>query len=146
MRYLAIDYGTKRTGLAICDAAETIASPLAVLHGQKELLKKIAEIVETENVDAIVLGLPLNMAGTEGPQTKLVRKFAEQLKNHLSIPVHFQDERLSSFSAEEKLSTADFTVKKRKKRIDAVAAAEILQAFLDQSHAPGNAGANPAQT
>jgi putative Holliday junction resolvase len=138
MRYLAIDYGTKRTGLAICDAAETIASPLAVLHGQKGLLKKIAEIVETESVEAIVLGLPLNMDGTEGPQTKLVRKFAEQLKKHLSIPVYFQDERLSSFGAEEKLSPADFTIKKRKKRIDAVAAAEILEAFLEQKTTENN--------
>jgi putative Holliday junction resolvase len=135
MRYLAIDYGTKRTGLAICDAAETIASPLAVLHGQKELLRKIAEIVETENVEAIVLGLPLNMTGTEGPQTKLVRKFAEQLKSHLSIPLHFQDERLSSFGAEEKLAPADFTAARRRKRIDAVAAAEILEAFLEHNRA-----------
>lgn len=132
MRYLAIDYGTKRTGLAICDAAETIASPLAVLHGQKELLNKIAEIVKTENVDAIVLGLPLNMSGTESSQTKLVLKFAEQLKNRLFVPIYLQDERLSSFGAEEKLAPAEFTRGKRKKRIDAVAAAEILEAFLEQ--------------
>jgi putative Holliday junction resolvase len=135
MRYLAIDHGTKRTGLAICDAAETIASPLAVIHGQKELLKKIAEIVEAENVEAIVLGLPLNMTGSESSQTKLVRKFAEQLKNQLSVPVHLQDERLSSFSAEEKLAPADFTRGKIKKRIDAVAAAEILGSFLEQKKA-----------
>ncbi len=132
MRYLAIDHGTKRTGLAICDAAENIASPLAVLHGQKELLKKIAEIVKAENVEAIVLGLPLNMTGTESSQTKIVRKFAEQLEKHLSVPIHLQDERLSSFSAEEKLAPADFTRGKKKKRIDAVAAAEILEAFLEQ--------------
>jgi putative Holliday junction resolvase len=138
MRYLAIDYGTKRTGLAICDASETITSPLTVLQGQKELLKKVSDIVETENVEAIVLGLPLNMTGTEGPQTKLVREFAEQLKKHLSIPVHFQDERLSSFGAKEKLSPADFTTKERKKRIDAVAAAEILQAFLEQKTTKNN--------
>ncbi|MHC4205365.1 MAG: Holliday junction resolvase RuvX [Planctomycetota bacterium] len=138
MRYLAIDYGAKRTGLAICDAAETIASPLTVLHGQKELLNKIAEIVETENVDAIVLGLPLNMSGTESSQTKLARKFAEKLKSRLSIPVHLQDERLSSFGAEEKLAPAEFTRGKRKKRIDAVAAAEILQAFLEQKTPENN--------
>jgi putative Holliday junction resolvase len=132
MRYLAIDYGTKRTGLAICDAAETIASPLTVLHGRKNLPEKIAEIAGSENVGAIVLGLPLNMNGTEGPQTKLVRIFAEQLKSHLSIPIYFQDERLSSFGAEGKLAPADFTRRKRKKRIDAVAAAEILEAFLEQ--------------
>jgi putative Holliday junction resolvase len=132
MRYLAIDYGTKRTGLAICDAAETIASPLTVLHGQKGLLKKIAEIIRAENVEAIVLGLPLNMTGTESSQTRLVRKFAEQLKGDVSVPIHFQDERLSSFGAEEKLAPADFTWGERKKRIDAVAAAEILEAFLEQ--------------
>ncbi len=137
MRYLAIDHGTKRTGLAICDAAETITSPLAVIHGQKELLKKIAEIVEAENVEAVVLGLPLNMTGSESSQTKLVRKFAEQLKDRLSVEVHLQDERLSSFSAEEKLAPADFTRGKIKKRIDAVAAAEILEAFLEQK-TPGN--------
>ena len=142
MRYLAIDYGTKRTGLAICDRAETIASPLAVIHGQKELLKKIAEVVETENVEAVVLGLPLNMTGTESAQTRLVFKFAEQLKDHLHIPVHFQDERLSSFSAEEKLASAKFTKEKMRKRLDAVAAAEILEAFLEQKTPRNSAGTN----
>ena len=137
MRYLAIDHGTKRTGLAICDAAETISSPLTVLHGQKGLLNKIAEIVEIENVEAVVVGLPLNMSGTESSQTKFTRKFAEQLENRLSVPVHLQDERLSSFGAEEKLAPAEFTKGKRKKRIDAVAAAEILEAFLEQK-ATGN--------
>ncbi len=137
MRYLAIDYGTKRTGLAICDSAETIASPLTVIQGQKELLKKIAKVVETENVNAVVLGLPLNMDGSEGFQTKLVLKFARQLKDYLNIPVHLQDERLSSFGAEEKLTSAIYTRKKKKKRLDAVAAAEILESFLEQK-TPGN--------
>lgn len=132
MRYLAIDYGTKRTGLAICDSAETIVSPFAVIQGQKELLKAITEIVQTENVEAIILGMPLNMTGTESSQTKLVLKFAEKLKGHLHIPIHFQDERLSSFGAEEKLASAKFTRGKRRKRLDAVAAAEILEAFLEQ--------------
>lgn len=132
MRYLAIDYGTKRTGLAICDAAETIASPLTVIEGQKELPKKIAQIVQAENVEAVVLGLPSNMDDSEGPQIKLVLKFADQLKEHLHIPIHFQDERLSSFNAEDKLSTVDFTRGKKKKRLDAVAAATILEAFLEQ--------------
>ena len=142
MRYLAIDYGTKRTGLAICDRAETIASPLTVIQGQKELLKKIAEVVETENVEAIVLGLPLNMDGSESAQTRLVFKFAEQLKDYLHIPVHFQDERLSSFSAEEKLASANFTRGEKRKRLDAVAAAEILVAFLEQKTPRNSAGTN----
>jgi putative Holliday junction resolvase len=132
MRYLAIDYGIKRTGLAICDSAETIVSPLAVLEGQKELLKKIAEVVKTEGVESIVLGLPLNMDDSEGSQAKLVLKFADRLKEHLDIPIHFQDERLSSFGAEDKLASAQFTRGKKKKRLDAIAAAEILEAFLER--------------
>ena len=132
MRYLAIDYGTKRTGLAICDPAETIVSPLAVLEGQKELLKKIADVAKANGVEAVVLGLPLNMDDSEGPQAKLVLNFADQLKEHLDIPIHFQDERLSSFGAEDKLAPADFTRGKKRKRLDAIAAAEILEAFLER--------------
>ena len=134
MRYLAIDYGDKRTGLAICDHAETIASPLAVIQGQKDLLKKIADVVETEGVEAIVLGLPLNMDDSQGPQARLIFKFADQLKEHLNVPIHFQDERLSTFSAEDKLAPAQFTRGKKKKRLDAIAAAEILEAFLEDKH------------
>jgi putative Holliday junction resolvase len=132
MRYLAIDYGTKRTGLAICDAAETIATPLTTFHGQKQLIEKIAELTRTEHIEAIVLGLPLNMDGSESAQTKLALKFAERLRDHLKIPVYLQDERLSSFSAEEKLASANFTKRKIKQRLDAVAAAEILEAFLER--------------
>ena len=134
MRYLAIDYGTKRTGLAICDPTETIVSPLAVIQTQKELLKEIKNIIETENVEAIVLGLPLNMDDSQGPQAELVKKFAEQLKNSLNVPVYLQDERLSSFGAEQKLASAEFTKAQKKERLDAVAAAEILQIFLEQKN------------
>ena len=135
MRYLAIDYGDKHTGLAICDPTETIASPFAVIEGQKDLIKKITDIVGSENVEAVVLGLPLNMDDSQGFQAERVIQFAEQLKNHLHIPIHFQDERLSSFGADEKLAPAEFTRKKKKKRLDAVAAAEILEAFLEQKNA-----------
>ena len=135
MRYLAIDHGNKRTGLAICDADETIASPLAVLRERGTLAEKIAEIIQTENVDAIVLGLPLNMDGSEGGQAKLVRKFAETLMARADVPLHFQDERLSSFGAEEKLREAGMTRKKKAARVDAIAAAEILTAFLDSKRA-----------
>ena len=135
MRYLAIDYGDKHIGLAICDAAETIASPLTVIQGQTGLVKEIADVVKAENVEAIVVGLPLNMDDTEGPQAKLVLKFGEQLEEHLDIPIHFQDERLSSFSAEQKLAPARFTRGKKKKRVDAVAAAAILEAFLEAKKA-----------
>ena len=140
MRYLAIDYGTRRTGLAICDAGETFASPLTVIEGRETLLAKITQIIEAEGVQAVVLGLPLNMDGTQGPQSKLVLKFADQLQAHLPIPVFLQDERLSSFGAEEKLAPANFTRGKQKKRLDAVAAAEILEAFLEQKRSAGAAG------
>ncbi len=130
MRYLAIDYGDKRTGLAICDSAETLATPLAVTREQKGLLRKIADIVKNENVEAIVLGLPLSMDGSESSQTRRVLDFAEQLKQHLDIPLHLQDERLSSFSAERELAPGKLTRGKKRKRLDAVAAAAILEAFL----------------
>jgi len=132
MRYLAIDYGTKRTGLAICDSAETISSPLKTIHGQKELIKKIAEVIEAENVEAVVLGLPLNMTGSESAQTRLVLEFGKQLEGFLRVPVLLQDERLSTFGAEEKLAPANLTKGKMRQRLDAVAAAEILEAFLEQ--------------
>jgi len=132
MRYLAIDYGTRRTGLAICDATETIVSPLAVIDSRKDLLDKIKEVIKSENVGAIVLGLPLNMDDSKGPQAQLVMKFSEQLKKHIDIPIHLQDERLSSFAAEEKLAPAQYKRAHKKKRLDAIAAAEILQFFLEQ--------------
>ena len=99
------------------------------------MLEKITNLVEDEKVDAIVLGLPLNMDDSQGPQAKLVIKFSEQLKRHLQIPIHLQDERLSTFGAEGKLASAQFSRKKKKKRLDAVAAAEILEAFLQQKDA-----------
>lgn len=132
MRYLAIDYGIKRTGLAVCDALETIASPLKVLHGHRRLVEEIEQIVTSENIEGIVLGLPLNMDGSQGPQARQVLAFADRLKQRLAIPIHLQDERLSSFGAEEKLQATGLSRSKRRERLDALAAAEILQAFLDQ--------------
>jgi putative Holliday junction resolvase len=131
MRYLAIDYGTKRTGLAVCDPSETIVSPLAGLATGKELFGKIVEIVEAEGIEAIVVGLPLNMDGSVGPQADIIGGFADKLKKMVTVPVYFQDERLTSYAAEVKLVERELTRKKKKKRIDALAAAEILQQFLD---------------
>jgi len=135
MRYLAIDYGSKRSGLAVCDAGPKIASPLTVVRGQSKLLIAIAEVIENHRIGALVVGLPLNMDGSEGPQAKLVRRFAEKLKKRFALPVYFQDERLTSFAAAEKLAPANLTNRQTKKRLDAVAAAEILRAFLDAGKA-----------
>jgi putative Holliday junction resolvase len=134
MRYLAIDYGGKRTGLALCDQSETIASPIAVIEIPAMVIQKILAVIRDEQVEAVVVGLPINMDGTEGQAAKAVRAFANELAGKTTIPIIFHDERLSSFEAEEKLAAADFTRKKKKKRLDAVAAAGILQSFLDKKH------------
>ena len=115
MRYLAIDYGSKRTGLAICDQSETIVSPLAVIEGKQALFTKIVDIIKSENAEAIVVGLPLNMDDSVGQQAKLALGFAEELKKHIDVPIHFQDERLSTFAAEEKIAPAEPSRKKKKK-------------------------------
>ena len=131
MRYLAIDYGLKRTGLAVCDADETLASPLVVLTGQGGLIEKIRQVAADQAVDAIVFGLPLNADGAEGDQAKRNRGFAAKLIKQIALPLFFQDERLSSFDAEKKLAALGITRKKKKKYLDAIAAAAILQAFID---------------
>ena len=131
MRYLGIDYGAKRTGLAVCDATQTIVSPLAVLDGQRDLAGRVSEIVASENIDAVVLGLPLNMDGSEGPQAKQVLAFARELRDYIRAPVYLQDERLSSFGAEQKLQEMGLSRGKKRQRRDALAAAEILEAFLE---------------
>ena len=131
MRYLSIDYGNKITGLAICDQTETIVSPLVSLPTTKDLIPKIIEIVKAENVGAIVFGLPFNMDDSIGPQAKKVQVFADKLEKLIDVSIFFQDERLSTFAAKEKMIAMELTRKKKKRRIDALAAAEILQAFLD---------------
>ncbi len=132
MRYLAIDHGTKRTGLAICDPDEKIASPLCVLHRGKDLPLQIAQIAKAQNVGAIVVGLPVNMDDSEGPQAKLVKAFIDELGSYVDTPIYMQDERLSSFAAEEKLQASGLSRGKKRNLVDAVAAAEILQAFLER--------------
>jgi len=131
MRYLAIDLGDKRTGLAICDAEEVIASPLCLIEDQTSLITRIKKIIDDEQVGGLVVGLPLNMDDTEGPKAKQIRAFAKELGDNVELPIYFQDERLTSFDAEKKLA-GQYTRKKKKKRLDAIAAAVILQAFLEE--------------
>ena len=131
MKYLAIDYGSRRTGLAVCDPSQTICSPLAVLDSTRDLIAQITEFIKTENAEAVVIGLPLNMDDSEGPQAKSVRAFAADLAKSIEIQIHFQDERLTSFAADEKLDMTDLSPAQKKQRRDAVAAADILQTFLD---------------
>jgi putative holliday junction resolvase len=138
MRYLSIDYGNKKTGLAICDQTETIVSPFASLPTSTELIGKIINIIKEENVEAIVVGLPLNMDDSVGPQAKKTQEFVGQIKKKIDKPIFFQDERLSTFAAREKMIPMELTRKKKKGRIDALAAAEILQAFLDSKKGTNN--------
>ncbi len=132
LRYLAIDLGQKRVGLAISDAGQSMAFPLGGLGTGPGLMSRIADIIQSEKVGAVVVGLPLNMDGSEGPRAKLSRDFAAQLTKVVSVPVTLFDERLSSAEADWKLAGSDWTRDERKKRQDAIAAAVFLQAFLEQ--------------
>jgi putative Holliday junction resolvase len=140
LRYLAVDYGRKRTGLALCDEGETMASPLVVVEGTTGLIERIKQTIAREKIGAIVLGLPLNMDGTEGPMAAEVRTFGGLLQKRLGVAVEFFDERLSSFDAEDKLGAMDLTRGKKKKRLDAIAAAAFLQAFLDSRRKADSGG------
>jgi putative Holliday junction resolvase len=130
MRFLCIDLGNKRTGLAVCDDNETIASPVGVIESGKSLYDEITGAVERYQAQALVFGLPLNMDGSENERTVQTRRFAEEIKDKTNLPIFFQDERLSSFAARKKLSQTGLTHKKKKDRIDAIAAADILREFI----------------
>jgi putative Holliday junction resolvase len=132
MRYLAIDYGAKRCGLAVCDPLEMVVSPLEVIDGRRNLIKRIVEVIEAEGIEAVVLGLPLNMDNSAGRQAEVVKEFSKRLKKKINLTIHFQDERLSSFAAKERLADIELTRKEKRKRFDAVAAAFILESFLEQ--------------
>jgi len=131
MRYLAIDYGLKRLGLAHCDAGEMIVSPLCQLPYDSIVLEKLRQIITDSEIQAVVVGLPLNMDGSESEQSKASRKFAQNLEKTISLPVHLQDERLSSAAADEILNESGLTNKKRKARRDMLAACDILRNFLE---------------
>lgn len=133
-RFCAVDYGTKRIGLAIGDPGGGIASPLTTVAVRGEAADSAREViaaVEDYEVAEWVVGLPLNMDGSEGPQAKAARAFAKQLDRLSGKQVHLWDERLSSRTADGYLAEAELTRKKRKARRDRVAAQVILQSFLD---------------
>jgi len=135
LRYLGIDFGTKRIGLAISAPAGGIVSPLKMLDASERMeanAKAILEVVEEYGADAVVIGLPLNMDGTEGPQAKLSKRLAEAIRNAASdIPVHLHDERLTSHAADQRLIERELTRAKKKARQDAVAAQILLESFLE---------------
>ena len=133
MKILAIDLGDVRSGVAISDANEILASPIGTIsEPDKEiLLQKILNIIKENKVEKVVLGLPKNMDGTEGDSAKKARVFGENLKNSSGLEVVFQDERGTTLEASGYLNVSDVRGKKKKKIIDSVAATIILQNYLD---------------
>ncbi len=134
MRTLGVDLGRVRIGLALADDVLRTARPLRVISRRTEAadLAAIAAAVREYEVDRVVLGLPLNMDGTEGPSARLARSFAPKLEAALAVPVELFDERLSTFEAEIRLRDQGFSAKDRRSRVDAEAAAVILQGWLDR--------------
>ena len=135
MRKLALDIGTVRIGIASSDPMGIIASGYETYVRSGNIEKDmtyIAELAENKGCDTIVLGLPLNMDGSEGDKVKEIKEFAEVLKNYTNIKIDFQDERWSTVSAEKMLIESSVRREKRKKVIDKVAATIILQTYLDK--------------
>ena len=134
-RYLGIDHGEKRIGLAISDITGLIASSLTVIDAEKDVLKKIDAVINKHSIGEIVVGFPKNMNNTIGEKAKAILEFVEILKKHVQIPVHLWDERLTTKEASRVLIKADISRKKRKKVIDSMASQLILQGFLDRKNA-----------
>ncbi len=134
MRYLAIDLGDKRTGLAVADDETGLATPaltLPVARGPA-LVDAILRMIREHDVDTLVLGLPLKADGGEGPRAKCTRQFGVLLQEATDVPIYYQDERLTTYAANQRLAGTGRTHKQKKAARDAIAAAEILQDFLSK--------------
>jgi putative pre-16S rRNA nuclease len=134
MRTLGVDLGRATIGLALADEVLRTARSLTTLRrrGDEEDLAALLEVVREWEVRRIVLGLPLNMDGSEGPSARYARGFAAKLETGLGLPVELFDERLSTFEADVRLRDLGFSAKDRRARVDAEAAAVILQGWLDR--------------
>ena len=132
MKYIGLDLGTKTLGLALSDKLGTIASPYKVLRYTEinSLINELILIIKEQEIEELVLGLPKNMNGSLGFAAERSINFKEELEKHLKIPIHLVDERLSTMEAEKLLISADVRRKKRKKIIDGMAAAIILDTYL----------------
>ncbi|HEY3486378.1 MAG TPA: Holliday junction resolvase RuvX [Ilumatobacteraceae bacterium] len=134
MRALGVDLGSKRIGIAVSDITGTVASPLTVVHRSKSRrhdLLEIARIATEEEVDVVVVGLPLSMSGEMGAAARAAAAEAERLATVVGVPVETHDERLTTVTAERALIEADLRAPERRKVVDKVAAAVMLQAWLD---------------
>jgi putative Holliday junction resolvase len=133
-RLIGLDLGAKRIGIAICDAGRSVASPLSTLERKKftadaEALKRICD---EQGIGGVVVGLPLNMDGSTGPAAQAARAYGANLARALALPVLLWDERLSTVAVQRAMIDADVSRAKRAKRVDAAAAAYILQGALDR--------------
>lgn len=133
MRAMGLDVGTKTIGLAVADELGLTAQPVTVLRRKnlKTDLETLVRLAEERAVDRWVVGLPLNMDGSEGPRAASTRAFGEALARISHLPVIYHDERLTTVAAERALIEADVSRKKRRDVIDQVAASLILQGWLD---------------
>ena len=137
MRLLALDIGTKRIGLAISDELRLIAQPLEFVPAEPfdAFIERLKEILNGKPCELILVGLPRNMDGTYGPAAEKVREFVTRLKGAVPIPVRTWDERLTSAQANRVLLQGNVRRADRKQKVDAMAAAILLQSFLDASAA-----------
>ena len=135
MRVMAVDYGTKAIGLAICDELQLTVRPLATIRRERRDRNRVAErignLVVEHEVGALVVGLPLNMDGTRGEAVENVERFIAGLQPRLSVPIVTIDERLTSYEADQILREMGVSAKERKTRSDEYAAVLILQDYLD---------------
>jgi putative Holliday junction resolvase len=133
-RLLGLDVGTKTIGLALSDVTRSVATPYDTIRRGKFTAdaKTIREVVEKNQVGALVIGLPLNLDGSEGPRAQSTRAFARNLAPHVEVPMVFWDERLSTAAVERHLIEADVSRKRRAELVDRMAAAYILQGALER--------------
>ncbi len=132
MRYLGIDYGQKRIGLALSSVDEEVVTPYKTLKNssRQKAITEVINIVKQEKVEAIVVGLPIGLQGEETLTTRQVRNFVADLRKKVSIPIYLMDESYSSYEAESKLRELGMSSKKIKKIVDQVAAQDILITYL----------------
>ena len=145
MRILGIDYGSRRIGLAVSDPLGITAQGVQTLFRKNIAsdMKEIRDLIDEKGVVEVVVGLPKNMNNTLGEKAKEVLKFIESLKTHISIPIKMFDERLSTVIGTRALNEANLSGKKRKKKIDMVAAQIILQGYLDMEKSIGQNDESP---
>jgi putative Holliday junction resolvase len=133
MRYLALDYGTKRVGVAVSDESKIIAQPLGYIPAEPfdAFLARLRQIIREQQVDRVFLGLPRSMDGSYGPAARRVREFMERLLAAIPVPIQTLDERLTSAQANRVLLQGNVRRSDRKQKVDAMAAAILLQSYLD---------------